>query len=703
MADASRGADGVEFSHRLQADATFWTAWTEAEHSGDGEAQVLLALGPAFPMESGTEAAREHGRRCRVALASLDEAPSATRARLLATLAATQLAEPDQETARRTAALALDMAESLGDDVSIGYALVAHVITDLDPDTLGRRLTAARRILAIARQHADYQLASIGYFLRLVSLLENGDIQAIDAEMAPRGRAVDLFAELTDERHVGRFRCARALLDGDAPLAERLADEALEASRIQDDQGADEAWTVQLTIVRWMQGRERELEDLFRRAHEQAPVRAAWIAGLARCSAAGGRPGEAADAIASLGPLGSIPRDRHWLYTMALLSEAAFLLRDRGVAEELRDLLMPYSRRLVPVGLGIAVWGTVARPLGLLARTLGRDREAVAHFRYSVQLCTAARALPWLAESQLDLAEAITEAMADDATSHAEAVERIQRARSLGTELGLPHVAERADRLVERMSADSLSTPRAATRDESADTPDRARIGVLGAFEVVSAEGTVANWTSRKARNLLGILVAARGAPVARETIMNTLWPGESPELLANRFSVALAAVRRALDPARANPLHHYVRTDGVVVQLRASRLTIDVERFLALARAAIEAARSGAADAESRLAEALAECRGDAFADEPYAEWAEHLRQECRGVFSELSRLLARFASDRADHLLAANLHRQVLSIDPYDENAHLGLVAALERMGVHGQARASRRVYESRMSELT
>lgn len=232
--------------------------------------------------------------------------------------------------------------------------------------------------------------------------------------------------------------------------------------------------------------------------------------------------------------------------------------------------------------------------------------------------------------------------------------------------------------------------------------PDRPRIAVLGTFEVVSAEGTMASWTSRKARNLLGVLVTARGDPVAREAIMDTLWPGESPAVLANRFSVALAAVRRALDPARALPLHHYVRTDGVVVQLRASRLTIDVERFLSQARTAIESARGDAADAESRLAQSLAEYRGDAFADEPYAEWAEHLRQECRRVFSELSRLLARFAWDRADHLLAANLHRQVLSIDPYNEYAHVGLVAALERLGVHGQARASRRVYESRMAEL-
>ena len=77
---------------------------------------------------------------------------------------------------------------------------------------------------------------------------------------------------------------------------------------------------------------------------------------------------------------------------------------------------------------------------------------------------------------------------------------------------------------------------------------------MLGAFEVSSADGTTARWTSRKARKLLKILVAHRGAPVHREVLMDLLWPTVDPATLGNRLSVALSTVRRALDPITRTP-----------------------------------------------------------------------------------------------------------------------------------------------------
>lgn len=181
---------------------------------------------------------------------------------------------------------------------------------------------------------------------------------------------------------------------------------------------------------------------------------------------------------------------------------------------------------------------------------------------------------------------------------------------------------------------------------------------------------------------------------------MDELWPGEDPALLGNRMSVAISTVRRALDPARAHSPDHYLRADRDVLRLNRENLEIDVESFLREAHAAARESAGPARDAA--LGDAIARYSGDAFADEPYAPWAEQLRNEAQAVFGALCRMLAESAAQRDDHLLAAELHRRVLGVDHYDEHAHLGLVAALESLGVVGQARLAREQYRTRMSEL-
>lgn len=678
------------------ADATFRSAWEQAVRSGDAHAQALAALGPAFRFDFSGKAALERAQRCTTALKAMPRTPSPLRARLLAVLAAAQLVKMDQETGRRTAAAALAMAEELDDDLSIGYALVARIVTDLDPDTLDDRLSAARRILSIARLHGDRDLAANGYFLLLAALLEAGDIRAVDAELEPRQHAVDAFSELKDGRHAGWFRCSRTLLDGNAELAEQFANSSLETARRDNDPDAESVWVAQLSIVRWMQGRPGDVEPYYLQARREEPWRLVWIAILAWLWAAQGRLQEAEDAVASIGSISDIPRDRHWFLTMSALAEVVSITRDLPKANALRDELIPYARRLVPIGLGIAAWGTVARPLGLLARLLGREDEARAHFRQAVQVCTQAGALPWLVQSQLDLAEALRDRGGGEDLG--EAVDRAQQAHATANALGLESFARRAEEVLLSLDADrSADGPEHATGSGAADT--RAAIGVLGRFEVGAADGTTPRWTSRKARELLKILVAARGTAVSRERIMDILWPGEAPALLSNRMSVAISTVRRALDPSRIHPSSHYLRAGRDVLQLNRERLEIDVESFLLAAHDAIDDTSQGR---DAALANAIARYAGDAFADEPYAEWAEQLRYEAQTVFGTLCRLRAESAALRGDQLLAAELHRRVLTVDRYDEGAHLGLVAALESLGVGGQARLAREQYRTRMSEL-
>jgi DNA-binding SARP family transcriptional activator len=66
------------------------------------------------------------------------------------------------------------------------------------------------------------------------------------------------------------------------------------------------------------------------------------------------------------------------------------------------------------------------------------------------------------------------------------------------------------------------------------------------------------------------------------------------------------------------------------------------------------------------------------------------------------VARLLAARAAAAGDADRAVRLYLRILGPDPYDEEAHLGLVRSLAGAGRHGEARRRYGVYTARMAEL-
>lgn len=189
---------------------------------------------------------------------------------------------------------------------------------------------------------------------------------------------------------------------------------------------------------------------------------------------------------------------------------------------------------------------------------------------------------------------------------------------------------------------------------------------------------------------------------MAREQLMDLLWCDAHPDDVANRMSVAVSTVRRALDPGRTLPVDALVRADGGSLRLMFDAVDVDVEAFLRHGQAAIDSHRRRDPDALSMLRAALAEYRGEALPDEPYEPWAQALRSSVSATYATLLRATAERAVVLGDSLLASDTMRQLVELDPYDESAHLGLVTALRSLGAHGQAQAAVRCYVQRMAEL-
>jgi len=306
------------------------------------------------------------------------------------------------------------------------------------------------------------------------------------------------------------------------------------------------------------------------------------------------------------------------------------------------------------------------------------------------------------------------------AGEHAERdAERLTEAAAIWHELGNPAGEARAHLLVALLTGDADAAAR--TETELAAVGARGYrsslalvappsegppvvVEALGRFRVVrDGEPVPAGaWQSRKARDLLKMLVARRGRPTPRDVLMEALWPGQSPAPLGNRLSVLLSTVRSVLDAQRRYEQDHFVGADKSAVWLRYEHVAVDAETFLADALDALGRARDRAPNAYDRLAAAEAAYTGDLLEEDAYEDWAIGLREELRTTYVAVVRALAELAAATGDVDATVRYSLRLLERDPYDEPAHLGLVAALEAAGRHGEARRRFRVYAGRMDEI-
>lgn len=667
-------------NHAL-AEASYLRAGQLLGQTDCPEVTAQLALGPHLDFDLADGVARRRIKACQEALDNSHAFTGLERVKVLATLALAQYPRhPDAAVAAAEGALRI--AAELACPVAEAYALAASAMSDLSPGTVAARHGAARRILAVVEQHNEFRLASVGYFLLLIALLEKGDIQELDLQLTHRSDIVSQFPELHQSRQAHWFRCLRAILDGDTVLAERLVLEAHAAAMAADESSADAVFTGQMGVIRWMQGKIDDAESSFLHARRERPEERIWAASLVWLWHKQGRTDAAEQLLDTLQDVSAIPRNRMWLSTMTALAEIASELGTEEFGAEIRYALLPYARQVIPLGVGMAFWGTVARSLGLLTERLGFVDEAQEHLRAAVDVSARSGAQAWLAEAQIELAEFMLRHLDRSGSSLAEAARLLEQAAASARRRDFPLLAARAKAAQNLVPAAEPPTtgPTAGTSLQNCGQDGRVRVRVMGAFDVVSHHGQRARWTSRKARELLKLLVSTRGVPTSREVFMDVLWPGLHPERLANRFAVAINTIRRAMDPNRNFPPQYFVMVDAESVRLQLDHVSIDVEEFFRLAR--------GTTLQDLRSAANL--YLGDVFAEEPYADWATTLRHEAQLTYCQLAVTLAEQDAAAGKPLSASQLYRSVLDMEPGNQEAGRGLVAALTAMGAHGQAQA-------------
>jgi DNA-binding SARP family transcriptional activator len=230
------------------------------------------------------------------------------------------------------------------------------------------------------------------------------------------------------------------------------------------------------------------------------------------------------------------------------------------------------------------------------------------------------------------------------------------------------------------------------------------RVETLGGFRVLR-DGTPvppAAWGPPEARDLLKLLIARRGRAVQRAEIRDVLWPELDEAASDERIDKAVAALTSVLDE-RGEVDAPVVTTEGDAVRLDLDRLDLDLTSFLDDAETGIRLLRDRRdEDAIERLVKAEAVYAGDFLEEDADAEWARSVRDEARVTYVLVGAALADHATEAGEPDTAVRYLLRILAHDPYDEGAHLRLVAGLATAGRHGDARRHYRTYCERMEEI-
>ncbi|HEV2894193.1 MAG TPA: hypothetical protein VG411_10585, partial [Actinomycetota bacterium] len=264
----------------------------------------------------------------------------------------------------------------------------------LRPDGPAPALAASAELDRLAAELGDHDLADQASLARADALLAAGDLDGVD-------RLTEREARAAQERHLPRhlwlslrLRSSMAMLRGDFPASERLAEDAYELGRHSIGAAAAMAHGAQLVFLRWLQGRPGQVEALLDRlAGQQAWAADAWPLLLPLAYAGQGRDAEARRGLDRA--MAAFPGGRPSTTGLVALVGACAQLGDGAAAGRLSALLEPWAGHHLAAGQ--TYLGAADHHLGILAATAGRWEDSFGHLRAAQAAHERLGARPWQA------------------------------------------------------------------------------------------------------------------------------------------------------------------------------------------------------------------------------------------------------------------------------------------------------------------
>jgi DNA-binding SARP family transcriptional activator len=211
-------------------------------------------------------------------------------------------------------------------------------------------------------------------------------------------------------------------------------------------------------------------------------------------------------------------------------------------------------------------------------------------------------------------------------------------------------------------------------------------IRCFGHFEVLRGGTPVQRWRRDRARVLLKYLVV-QGRPVARDALLEFLWPGVPTSHAAGHLRVVLHALRQALGTWSGND---YVRSESDRLVLDpAAPVWLDTEAFMLhvdAAEALVRQNRTGAAMQAYTDAERI--YRGDYLVEDAPERWTLLRREELKDRYQVVLTRLADYCLETNDLVGTIDRCHKLLAQDNCREDAYQRLMYCHAALGQRSRA---------------
>jgi len=378
-------------------------------------------------------------------LERLTDEDAATRARLLARLAAALQPAPNPAEPMALAREAIELARSTNDDTTLYHVLRSAISALMDFAPVSERMPLNQEFGALATKLGDVPGRFRSNLRLMIDASEAGErkmmVDAIDA-------CDELARRIGLPHYLWRAASARAMqatIEGQFALATRLIEEAQShVSKISDSEAAIVLPIQRFAILtEWELDKSTSLEDIKAQLHAAfdrgTPEAEFFIAPFIRAHAIG-RDVEVAQRLLS----DKLMLERVFMYrdrfSLNLTGEIALLAEDLELAERVFDASLAYENDCVSLGLMGNIWlGPVASYLGNISAAFGRTREAASYYYKALETCSAMKAQPCIARIHLSLA-GIERQLGNEevAAKHQETGERMRRQLNLREERVAP-------------------------------------------------------------------------------------------------------------------------------------------------------------------------------------------------------------------------------------------------------------------------
>lgn len=225
----------------------------------------------------------------------------------------------------------------------------------------------------------------------------------------------------------------------------------------------------------------------------------------------------------------------------------------------------------------------------------------------------------------------------------------------------------------------------------------RLEIALLGSFQVTIDREPVTRFETCAARLLLAYLVMHAGRPIPREVLADLLWPERPRAGALHALRQTLSRVRHALGESEESP--HFLLVTPQSIQFNArSDYWLDVDAFTGLMAAVRHHSHRRLTACRScirQLTQAADLYRGELLCgfhleSLPFQEWLVMERESFHRQAMEAFFYLANYHAQRGEYSQAQYYARRQLEAEPWCEEAHRQLMAALASGGQRSAALA-------------